>query len=205
MEQNTLKEFCDMLSSNSPAPGGGSVSALAGALAASLSTMVAALTANKKNYEMVTADMENIIREGHVLRDKLLHDIARDSRSFEGFMEAMALPKTTPEQKKVRQDAMQTALKHAVAVPLDVAETCYKILPLAIFVVNYGNQNAITDGIVSGMMARTAVLGALSNVRINLSSIKDEQFVAETTAKVNMLWKGTLEQESAILDSAMKL
>ena len=97
------------------------------------------------------------------------------------------MPKDTDEEKAARREAMQNGLKAAAQVPLSVAETAYKIFPIAEAVVSRGNTNAVTDGLVAAMMARTAVIGALFNVKINLGSIKDEAFVADLSAKVKSL------------------
>lgn len=199
MKTMTLIQFTEQTISGEPAPGGGSVSALAGALAASLAGMVAGLTIGKKGYEAGEAQMREIASEAEALRVRLLDDITRDSRSFNAYMDAMGLPKETDEQKAVRRQAMQDALKIAANVPFEVANTAAGILPLAETAVRLGNRNAVTDGLVAAMMARTAVLGALLNVRINLGSIKDESYVADLSARADALEKAVCAREAAIL------
>lgn len=199
MKDMTLAQFCATTASNEPAPGGGSVSALAGALAASLAEMVAQLTLGKKSYEDAAQEMQAMIPQAAALRAELLDEITRDSTSFSAYMEALALPKDTDEQKEIRRNAMQSALKKAAEVPLHVAVTAAKIMPLAAALVKRGNANAVTDGIVAAMMTRTAVLGALLNVKINLGSIKDEAYVAEMKTKIHEIETAVVRDEAAVL------
>lgn len=202
MKTMTLEVFCATTASNEPAPGGGSVAALAGALAASLAEMVAQLTVGKKGYEDAADEMNALIPQAAALRAELLEDITRDSTSFNAYMDALALPKNTDEEKDTRRQAMQEALKKAAEVPLGVAETAAKIMPLAAVLVKKGNSNAVTDGLVSAMMTRTAVLGALLNVKINLGSIKDEAYVAEMKGKIRQLETNIVNAEAAVLASS---
>ncbi|WMJ84241.1 cyclodeaminase/cyclohydrolase family protein [Oscillospiraceae bacterium LTW-04] len=199
MKNMTLEVFCATTASNEPAPGGGSVAALAGALAASLAEMVAQLTVGKKGYEAVAEEMTALIPQAAALRNTLLDDITRDSTSFNAYMEALALPKNTDEEKAVRRKAMQDALKKAAEVPLSVAQTAAKIMPLAAILVKKGNANAVTDGLVSAMMTRTAVLGALLNVKINLGSIKDESYVSQMREKIQKLETEIISGEATVL------
>lgn len=199
MKDMTLEVFCATTASNEPAPGGGSVSALAGALAAALTEMVAQLTIGKKGYEEAADEMKAIIPEAAALRAELLDEITRDSTSFNAYMEAMTLPKDTDEQKEVRRNAMQEALKKAAEVPLHVAVTAAKIMPMTGTMVKKGNANAVTDGMVAAMMTRTAVLGALLNVKINLGSIKDEAYVEDMKAKIHEIETAIVRDEAAVL------
>lgn len=199
MKHMTLEVFCATTASNEPAPGGGSVAALAGALAASLAEMVAQLTLGKKGYDEVASEMAALIPEAAALRAELLDEITRDSTSFNAYMEAMGLPKDTDDEKAVRRDAMQAALKIAAEVPLHVAMTAAKIMPMAAMLVKKGNSNAVTDGLVAAMMTRTAVLGALLNVKINLGSIKDEAYVADMKEKIHQLEVDIIQKEAAVL------
>ena len=187
----TVEGFVDVTASDAPAPGGGSVSALAGALAAALAEMVANLTVGKAKYAAVEGEMK-----------ELVEDIQKDSTSFNLYMDAIGMPKDTDEEKAARREAMQNGLKAAAQVPLSVAETAYKIFPIAEAVVSRGNTNAVTDGLVAAMMARTAVIGALFNVKINLGSIKDEAFVADLSAKVKSLEEQAIAYEQKILKAS---
>lgn len=202
MKNMTVQEFAMQTASNEPVPGGGSISALAGSLAAALTEMVAGLTIGKKKYVEVEEEMKAAIEPMHTICEHLLDDIKRDSESFDLYMQALTLPKETDEEKAARQEAMQNGLKAAVAVPLSVAKRAYEIMPYAEVMVTKGNKTAVTDALVATMMARTAVLGALFNVKINLESIKDEAFVAETTKEVEVLEKKAVEQEQKILAQA---
>lgn len=199
MKEMTLVEFAKQTASNSPVPGGGSIAALAGALSAALAQMVAELTVNKKGYEDAEEKMKELASKAEVIREKLLDDIKRDSESFNKYMEALKLPKETDEEKKLRSNMMQEGLKEAAIVPFEVASLAYEIMPLADEAVVSGNKNAVTDGLVSAMMARTAVLSALLNTRINLGSIKDQEFVKEYSEKVEKLEKQAIEFEKNIL------
>ena len=197
----SLSEFLATTASDSPAPGGGSVSALCGALAASLAQMVAALTVGKKGYEGVAPECEKALTELTGLRTRLLDAIDEDAKGFSAFMDAMALPKGTPEEKAVRSEAMQAALKSAALIPLEVAKVALSVMPYAKFLAANGNKNAVTYALVSAMCARTAVLGALLNVEINLGGIRDEAFVADTRASVASLRASAVSAEREILDS----
>ncbi|MDY3920488.1 MAG: cyclodeaminase/cyclohydrolase family protein [Candidatus Limivivens sp.] len=202
MKEMTLEAFAAQTASNEPVPGGGSISALAGALAAALTEMVAGLTAGKKKYADVEEEMKAVMPVMKQVREQLLVDIRRDSESFDLYMQALTLPKDTEEEKAARTQALQDGLKAAVAVPLSVARAAARILPYAKTMVTKGNATAVTDGLVATMMARTAVLGALFNVKINLASIRDEAFVAETMEEVRSLEKQAVSSEKEILETS---
>lgn len=199
MKNMTIEAFAQLTASNEPVPGGGSISALAGALAAALAEMVAGLTIGKKKYAEVEDEMKAVVAPMRKLQEQLLLDIQRDSESFDLYMQALTLPKETEEEKAARTAAMQEGLKAAVKVPLSVAKAAYEILPVAELMVNKGNQTAVTDALVATLLARTAALGALFNVKINLQSIKDEAFVAETSKEVEALERKTVDFEKKIL------
>ena len=202
MKNMTLVKFVDELASNSPVPGGGSVAAVSGALGAALSEMVANLTIGKKKYIESEEEMKELAVKASQLRAKLLDDIQRDSDSYDKVIAAYKLPKETEEEVNKRQNEIQESLKIAASVPLDIAQTSFEIMPLAQTVVEKGNSNAVTDGLVAAMMSRTAVLSALLNVKINLSSIKDEDFVLELKEKVTELEIKTMEYEKKILEKS---
>lgn len=200
MKNMTIEAFTFQTASSDPVPGGGSISALAGALAAALSEMVAGLTLGKKKYADVQEKMAECIPVMKGLYTKLLDDIRRDSESFDLYMQALTLPKETEEEKAARKAAMQNGLKEAVKVPLSVAKSAAAILPAAELMVTGGNRTAVTDALVSAMMARTAVLGALFNVKINLASIEDPAFVESIIAEVRVLEKEAVSMEKRILE-----
>lgn len=198
----TIEEFAKVTASDAPAPGGGSVAAAAGSLAAALAEMVANLTIGKEKYAEAENEMRELAGKGQAVREKLIADIQRDSSSFNLYMAALRMPKDTEEEKTARREAMQRGLKEAAMIPLSVAETAAEIFPLAEAAVARGNANAVTDGLVSAMMARTAVLSALLNVKINLNSIKDEAFRADMEKQVKGLEKTASEYEAKILKSS---
>ena len=198
----TLDEFTQKTAGKEPIPGGGSVSALAGAISASLSGMVASLTIDKKGYEQHRNEMCGLLEKAEQLRVRLLDDIQRDCTSFDSYIRALSLPKDTEQQKAERYDALQLALKEAASIPLEVAQTALEIMPLAKIAVLHGNTNTVTDGVISAMMARTAVLAALCNVKINLRMIKNEDYVKKTAEIVRQLEQQAVTMEEEILASA---
>lgn len=200
MKNKSIHEFAEVVASNSPVPGGGSIAALCGALSAALAEMVANLTTGKKKYIEVESEMNEIKNKAMALRSKLLDDIERDSYAYNKVMEAYKMPKDTDEQMQLRSKAIEESAKIAAEVPLDVAQTSFKILPLAEAVVARGNSNAVTDGLVAAMLARTAVLSALLNVRINLDTISDEDFVLEYKKRADVLQEETHFYEKKILE-----
>jgi formiminotetrahydrofolate cyclodeaminase len=200
MKNKSIHEFAEVVASNSPVPGGGSIAALSGALSAALAEMVANLTTGKKKYIEAEPEMNEIKNKAMALRIKLLDDIERDSYAYNKVMEAYKMPKDTDEEKVLRNKAIEESAKTAAEVPLQVAQTSFEILPLAEAVVARGNSNAVTDGLVAAMLARTAVLSALLNVRINLDTIKDQDFVLEFKKKADVLQEETLFYEKKILE-----
>ena len=202
MKNMTIQEFAMQTASNEPVPGGGSISALAGSLAAALTEMVAGLTIGKKKYADAEEEMKEAVEPMRAVCAQLLDDIQRDSESFDQYMQALTLPKDTEEEKAARTEAMQNGLKAAVEVPLSVAKAACGILPYAETMVVKGNKTAVTDALVATMMARTAVLGAGFNVKINLESIKDQEYVNRIGKEVADLEKKAIEQEKKILAKA---
>ena len=200
MKEMSIEAFAQQTASNDPVPGGGSISAMAGAMAAALAEMVAGLTIGKKKYADVEEEMKASIPVMRRVQEQLLVDIKRDSESFDLYMQALGLPKDTPEEKESRSQAMQNGLKEAVKVPLSVAKAAFEIMPVAEKMVLKGNHTAVTDGLVATMMARTAVLGALFNVKINLESIKDEEFTTAIAKEVKELETKAAVYEKQILN-----
>jgi len=194
-----IVDFVATTASNEPVPGGGSIAALSGALAAALAEMVANLTIGKKKYVEVESEMKGIVEALEVKRQELVELIDKDASSFDEVMKAFKLPKVTDEEKAARSNAIQEGTKYAASVPLQTAKIAYSIMEYSKVVVEKGNTNAVTDGAVSAMMARTAVLSALMNVKINLGSIKDEKFVAEMTEEVKELEAAAIKFEAEIL------
>ena len=195
----SIKDFLAKTASKDPVPGGGSIAALCAAVAAGLSEMVANLTIGRKGYEECASEMEEIAKEANRYREKLVQDIDRDSDAYAAVMAAFQLPKETDEEKAERTEAVQNALKNAARVPLGVAEDAFNILEIAGKSLEKGNRNAVTDAAVAAMSARTAVLGALYNGKINLASIKDAEFVREVRERVDSLERQVEIKEKEIL------
>jgi formiminotetrahydrofolate cyclodeaminase len=202
MKNKTLEEFSKETASSEPVPGGGSIAAYSGALAAALSEMVANLTVGKKNYEDVEEEMKLIVEKADMIRKNMLVNIEKDCEAFDKVMEGFKMPKNTEEEKENRKKTIQEGLITAAEVPLEIAKEAFEIMPIAEIVVEKGNKNAVTDGLVSAMLARTAVLSALLNVKINLASIKDEEYVKKTGEIVKNLEKMAVEKEKEILDKS---
>lgn len=193
-------DFVATTASNEPVPGGGSIAALSGALAAALAEMVANLTIGKKKYVEVQEEMKKIASTLETSRNELVDFIDKDAASFDEVMKAFKLPKETDEEKAKRKEAIQEGTKYAAEVPLQVARASFEIMAFSKIVVEKGNKNAVTDGAVSAMLARTAVLSALMNVKINLTSISDEKFVEKMTKEVNELEQKAIKLEIEILN-----
>ena len=198
----TIKEFINKVISNDPVPGGGSVSALNGALAGALAAMVANLTIGRKKYAEVNDIMVELSSRFEKLSLRLIEDVDRDSDAYNRVFAAFKMPKDTDEEKQVRSEAIQRETKYAAQVPMEVARAVYEVLPMIDTVAQKGNSNAVTDACVSMMCARTAILGALLNVRINLTSIKDEAFVNAMREEADTIEAHTILQEQALLEYA---
>ncbi len=185
--EKPMRFFLDRLCSNSPAPGGGSASALTGATAASLSGMLAALTVNKKGYEQVKPEMEEILSKAESLKEELLDLLQKDTEAFDDASKAFKLPKGTEDEKKSREKAVEGGLKKATEVPLNIMEKSLEVARLAKRVLKKGNEMAISDGAISALFAEAAAIGAMINVRINFSWMKDKEYIAETENKLGVI------------------
>ena len=199
----TIVELLAETAGDSAVPGGGSIAALSGASAAALVEMVANLTIGKKNYEDASDLMIGISEKASLLRVELLEAVDRDSDAFAKVMEAFKLPKETQEEKEARTIKIQSAFKQAAIVPLGVAQKSKAVLDLAKDVVLKGNKNAVTDGAVAGMMARSAALGAIYNVGINLVSIKDEDFVKKVSVEIDEIKAYVIAGEQEIFSNVV--
>ena len=196
----TVKGLLDVTAGKDPVPGGGSISALTGSIAAALTEMVAGLTIGKKKYAEVEEQMKQLVERVHEIRQQLILDVDRDSEAYNVVFAAFQMPKETDEEKAARSAQIQEATKIAANVPMEVARRVYSLLSDIEEVVSNGNQNAVTDGCVAMMSARNAIIGALFNVRINLTSIKDEQFVADMTAEADRLEREVIEREAKVIE-----
>ena len=183
----TVTDFADELASDSPAPGGGSVAALAGSLGAALVNMVGVLTHDKKGYEAAKIEVESLSLAARSLKENLLKLVDEDTESFNQVMSAMRLPKKTDEQKSVRDLAILQATKVSASVPLRVMEACLKVVKLSARMAIIGNQNSLSDAGVGILMARAGLEGAAMNVLINLQGLGDPSFVTDMQEKVAAL------------------
>ena len=198
VEQRVI-DFVAATASKEPTPGGGAIAALTAATSAALAEMVANLTFGKKGYEAVQTEMEELQAKAEAIRERMLELSQADADVFNIFMNALGLPKNTDEEKAARTAAIQQAYKDAAMVPFKIGELANQIFDLAELASRKGNQNLITDGIIAAINARAAVKSAFLNVRINLSGIKDESFVAELTSKMYAIEKDLDVKESSII------
>ncbi len=175
----TMVDLVDEVSRETPAPGGGSVAAVASALGAGLASMVAGLTISKKGYESVAEDMGRIGEEAQQVKAALVRGVDDDTDAFNTYFEALRMPKKSPAEKTAREAAMQEGLKLAVNVPLKTARDSLETIRLCGEVVANGNTNSVTDGGVGAEVAYAGLRGAILNVLINLPGITDKQYVKE--------------------------
>ena len=197
-----IKQYLERAAAGTAVPGGGSVAALNAALAAGLTEMVANLTVGKKGYEAVEEKMRTIAQQAADLRQALTVAIDTDAEAYGEVMDAYKLPQETEDQKQLRREKIQEAFKLAARVPLEVATHAARVLGLAEKAIDSSNKNAVSDGLVAAMNARTATLAALYNVKINLASIEDDEFVKKLAAEVNRLEKRVAAREKEILSRA---
>ena len=172
----SLKEFCDELSTDSPAPGGGSVAALSVAISGALTSMVANLTINKKGYEKFDADAKQLAEQGQKIKEDSLYEIDNDTQAFYEMMDALHLPKKSKEDKEIRNTAVQDATKKAILVPFNTLVIAQKAIYVADKISKIGNKNAISDAGVAAITANAAAKSAFLNIKINMGSIDDTDF-----------------------------
>ncbi len=198
-----MKEFIEQVQSKEPTPGGGSVSALGGALAAALGEMVCRLTIIKKQYVDVKPEFQDMRAKLDVLRNELTYLIEKDAQSFDAVMLAMKKPKTTDHEMKVRAAAIEEATKLATSVPLEVMEKTVEVMGFLPEIAEKGNVNSVSDAGVGNLMARAALEGASLNVRINLPGIEDKAFAEKLKSKMTELLSrgnGLYEKTRKIVD-----
>ncbi|MBT6175109.1 MAG: glutamate formimidoyltransferase [Flavobacteriales bacterium] len=198
LEKN-LREFSNETASESPAPGGGSIAAYSGALGTALSTMVANLSANKRGWDDRWEEFSDWADKGQAYHSQLLALVDADTAAFNSIIEAYGLPKSSEDQKLARSNAIQTATKNAIEIPMQVAEIAHNALEVAEAMAQLGNPNSITDAGVGAMCLRTAVLGAILNARVNTVDLNDDVFVSSTLARCSELVSSTKSREEAIL------
>ena len=200
LQDLTLKEFLEKTYGKDPVPGGGSISALCGALAASLAEMVTALTVGRKKYIDVEEEMLQYAPQMEAARRKFLDFIDEDANAYQLVFNAYKLPKDSEEEKRYRNEVIQKCTIDAARIPLHVAETAVGIMDAIFQIGSKGNKNAVTDACVAMMCARTATLGAILNVRINLTGIEDEKMVKDFENRCQALQDEAQVKEAALLD-----
>ncbi|MCG0276243.1 MAG: cyclodeaminase/cyclohydrolase family protein [Thermosediminibacteraceae bacterium] len=194
LSEYRINEFIDELASKSPAPGGGSASALAGAIGTALVSMVANLSYGKEKFMDKEALLSEILEEAEKIKSSLILLIDKDTEAFNQVANATKMPRTTEEEKKLRSEAIERALKKATLIPLSIMEESLKALKLHEKALGNTTVNAISDLGVGVLYLRTALYGGWLNVKINLNSIKDEEFVKDVEKKAR-----------AILDQGIRL
>ncbi len=194
-----LAAFADETASESPAPGGGSISAYVGSLGISLATMVANLSSHKKGWDDKWEEFSVWAEKGQKIKNELLRLVDADTAAFNKIMTAFSLPKSTDEEKKIRTDEIQNATKFAIEVPFKVMQLSYESLEIIKAMAEIGNPNSVSDAGVGALCARTAVMGAFMNVRINAGGYNDKTFVNDILAKGKDIEQKTIATEAAIL------
>ena len=201
----TTDGFVNELSTNSPAPGGGSVSALAGSLGAALSSMVAALTHEKKGYEASKSDMESIGTEAQSIKDRLSFLVDEDTNAFNQVMAANRLSASNDEEAAQKDEAILNANKYAIDIPFEVATLCFRVIELAEVLVEKGNPNSVSDAGVAAEVALAGVRGASMNVLINLPGVDEESYCTSKRNDVNTLIQKAEAKHKAVFEHTLKV
>ncbi len=196
----SLSDFADETASESPAPGGGSISAYVGVLGASLATMVANLSSHKKGWDDRWIEFSEWAEQGQHYKNELTKLVDKDTEAFNKIMESFNLPKSTDEEKASRTEAIQNATKYAIEVPFNVMKLAYQSMEVIKAMAETGNPNSVTDAGVAALCARTAVLGAFLNVRINASGYKDKAFTDKILTEGNALQQMAIDREAEIIE-----
>ncbi|MFZ4634619.1 MAG: glutamate formimidoyltransferase [Saprospiraceae bacterium] len=196
----TLRRFADETASDSPAPGGGSISAYVGALGAALGAMVANLSAHKRGWDDRWAEFGAWAETGQRLKQQLLRLVDEDTAAFDRVMDAFGLPKSTDTEKAARSEAIQQATKGAIEVPVRVIQTALEAFPLLRYMVEQGNPNSITDAGVGALCIRTCILGAALNVKVNAASLKDKTYAEQVITFANEAAAQAQQMETEILE-----
>ncbi len=195
----TLSDFADETSSESPAPGGGSISAYIGSLGIALATMVANLSSHKRGWDDRWEEFSNWAEKGEQFKTELVNLVDADTKAFNKIMEAFSLPKSTDDEKTIRTNAIQEATKFAIEIPYKVMQVTYDSMEVIKAMAEIGNPNSVSDAGVGALCARSAVMGAFMNVRINTTDYNDKNFVAEILKSGKEIENKTIALESEIL------
>ena len=201
----TLTGFADETASESPAPGGGSISAYVGSLGVSLGTMVANLSSHKRGWDDRWEEFSEWAEKGQVLKDELLHLVDEDTNAFNKIMDGFGMPKKTDEEKAARKKAIQDASKYAMEIPFKVMQKSVDAMEVMKAMAEIGNPNSVSDAGVGTLCARTAVRGAFLNVKINGSGVDDKDFVNDFLSKGEEIEKKAKQLEDEILVSVNKV
>lgn len=193
-----IRDFAEETAAPTPTPGGGSVAAVCGAVSAALARMVAGLAIGKDDYHDSQDELRSIQEEGKSLQDRLLTLADEDSAAYDAVAAAIKLPKTTPDDKKRRTEALQLALKKAAEVPLSTMEGCNDVLVLSKRALEKGSKSAFTDAASASLLAHAALKAAALNARVNLMSIKDEAFCTREKARMEALLQSATTTASEI-------
>ncbi|WDF75872.1 glutamate formimidoyltransferase [Mucilaginibacter sp. KACC 22773] len=196
----SLTDFADETASESPAPGGGSISAYVGSLGASLAGMVANLSSHKKGWDSRWLEFSDWAEQAQQYKDELLALVDLDTTAFNKIMESFSLPKSTDEEKAVRDQAIQDATKYAIEIPFKVMQAALNSMEVIKAMVEIGNPNSVTDAGVAALCARTAVLGAFMNVKINASGYKDKDYVLDIIYRGNEIERQAIALEAEIIE-----
>lgn len=200
----TLSGFVEETASESPAPGGGSIAACLGAFGAALATMVANLSSHKPGWDDRWEEFSNLAEKGKELHNSLMFLIDEDTRSFNAIMSAFALPKKTEDEKALRANRIQEATKYAIEVPFRVMQLCLEALELTEIIAETGNPNSVSDAGVGAVAARSGVIGAFLNVKINCKSLDDSGFINDIMSKGRVIENKAIEIEKRTLDIVEK-
>ncbi len=201
----TCKGFAEETASESPAPGGGSIAAYMGALAAALGTMVANLSAHKPGWDNRWEEFSDIAEKGHAIQDRLIALVDEDTEAFNRIMAVFAMPKKTPEEKEARAAALEAATLYATEVPLRTMQTAYETFDILEAMASKGNPASVSDAGVGALAARSAVLGAHLNVRINAAGLKNREKAEELLTAASVLASAAINREMQILETVNKV
>ena len=202
---STVAGFVDEVSRDTPAPGGGSIAALAGSIGAALAAMVANLSAGKAEFADRYDELDALASEAQAVKDALLAAVDEDTQAFNGVMDALRMPKDTPEQQAARSAALQAGYRHATDVPMQTARQCHAALDLCRRAARIGNDAMITDAGTGALVCLAGVKGAAYNARVNLKSIKDASYVKATAGEIATLLSGSAALAAEVDAEVMRL
>ena len=205
MLDKSCKDFLTDLASKEPTPGGGGAAALAGAIAAALTSMVSNLTLGKGKFAAVEEKIRPILVSAEILRTRMLALVVADAAVFENFMRAYRLPKSTEEEKRARSESIQIAAYDASEVPLKIADSCLDILHISSQLMRVGNPSAITDATVAALLARAALRSACYNVHSNLLLLKDKEYVEKTEEHLQKICREAEELEQDVIHETNRI